>query len=170
MSTILSPNKGIPSLATARMQCWALLLSAYTYDISYKPTKLHGSADAMSRLPLSINEKIGGVCFDSIFNLGQLEALPLTAKQLALATCIECILSKVLRHTQTSWPSSVPHKHKPYFNHKHELTIEGNCVMWGIHVLVPLKYRSNVLNELHQDHPGVSRMKAIMRSHVDSQE
>ena len=44
-----------------------------------------------SRPPLSTNEKIGGVCFDSIFNLGQLEALPLTAKQLALATSTDSI-------------------------------------------------------------------------------
>ena len=58
LSTILSPNKGIPSLAAARMQRWALLLSAYTYDISYRPTKLHANADALSRLPLSTNEKM----------------------------------------------------------------------------------------------------------------
>ena len=80
-SLITDPNKGIPSLAAARMQRWALLLSAYTYDISYRPTKLHANADALSRLPLSTNEKIESVCFDSIFNLGQLEALPLIATQ-----------------------------------------------------------------------------------------
>ena len=96
--------------------------------------------------------------------MGQLEALPLTAKQLALATSTDSILSKVFRYTQTGWPSSVPHELKPYFNRKHELTIEGNCVMWGIRVLVPIKYRSKVLNELHQDHPVISRMKAIARS------
>ena len=55
LSTSLSPNKGIPSLAATRMQHWALLLSAYTYDISYRPTKLHANADALSRLPLSNN-------------------------------------------------------------------------------------------------------------------
>ena len=102
MAIILSPNKGIPSLAAARMQCWALLLSAYTYDISYRPT---ANTDTLSRLPLSTNEKIGGVCFDSIFNLGQLEALPLTAKQLALATSTDSILSMLLRYTQTGWPT-----------------------------------------------------------------
>ena len=34
------------------MQRWALLLLAYTYDISYCPTKSHANADALSRLPL----------------------------------------------------------------------------------------------------------------------
>ena len=46
--------------------------------------KLHANADALSRLPLSTNEKIESVCFDSIFNLGQLEALPLIATQLKI--------------------------------------------------------------------------------------
>ena len=130
MAIILSPNKGIPSLAAARMQCWALLLSAYTYDISYdisyRPT---ANTDTLSRLPLSTNEKIGGVCFDSIFNLGQLEALPLTAKQLVLATSTDSNFVHVTQIYPNRLTYSVPHELKPYFNHKHELTIGGNCVM-----------------------------------------
>ena len=59
LSIILSPNKGIRSLAAARMQRWALLLSAYTYDISYRPTKLHAIADALSRLLCPLMRKLG---------------------------------------------------------------------------------------------------------------
>ena len=40
------PKKGISTLAAARLQCWTILLSAYTYDIVYRPTKLHANADA----------------------------------------------------------------------------------------------------------------------------
>ena len=32
---ILGPKKHIPTLAALRMQCWALLLSAYNYQIEY---------------------------------------------------------------------------------------------------------------------------------------
>ena len=78
LCAILGPKKGIPTLAAARLQRWAILLSAYTYDIEYRPTELHGNADALSRLPLPTNETEKGVCFDSIFNLSQLEALPIT--------------------------------------------------------------------------------------------
>ena len=48
-------------------------------------------------LPLSSNEKIGGVCFDSVFNSDQLEALSLTVKQLA---SVDYILSKVIGYTK----------------------------------------------------------------------
>ena len=48
LTTILSPHKGIPSLAAARLQRWAIILSAYKYDIEFKCTQLHGNADALS--------------------------------------------------------------------------------------------------------------------------
>ena len=84
--TILNPTKGIPPLSAARMQRWALLLSAYSYTITYRATKLHGNADALSRLPLKAEitkEDHSYVSYDSVFNLGQREALPVTAKLLA---------------------------------------------------------------------------------------
>ena len=40
-----------PPLA-ARLQRWALLLSAYRYNIEFKPTLAHANADGLSRLPL----------------------------------------------------------------------------------------------------------------------
>ena len=34
--TILGPKQGIPSLAAARLQCWAILLTGYCYKIEFK--------------------------------------------------------------------------------------------------------------------------------------
>ena len=39
-------------MAASRIQCWALMLSAYEYAIIYRPGKDQGHADALSRLPL----------------------------------------------------------------------------------------------------------------------
>ena len=52
LTTILSPKRGIPSLAAARLQRWAIILSAYWYDIEFQYTQDHGNADGLSRLPL----------------------------------------------------------------------------------------------------------------------
>ena len=54
LTTILGPKKGIPSLAAVRLQRWAILLSAYDYNIHYKSTTEHGNVDGLSKLPLPI--------------------------------------------------------------------------------------------------------------------
>ena len=50
---ILSEDKGIPPMATARIQIWAILLSAYTYSLQYRPGNKNDNADFMSRFPLT---------------------------------------------------------------------------------------------------------------------
>ena len=51
LTTILGPKQGIPPLAAARVQRWAPLLSAYSYEICFRPTVAHSNADGLSRLP-----------------------------------------------------------------------------------------------------------------------
>ncbi len=50
-TVILGPKKGVPPLAAAGLQRWALIQSAYDFHIEYKPTKAHANADGLSRLP-----------------------------------------------------------------------------------------------------------------------
>ena len=38
--------------------------------------------------------------------------------------------------------------------------------MWGIRVIIPSKHRAHILQELHRDHPGCSRMKSVARSYL----
>lgn len=49
---------------------------------------------------------------------------------------------------------------------KNELSIQNGCVLWGARVVLPQPGRDSVLRQLHQCHPGVSRMKALARSYV----
>ena len=55
---------------------------------------------------------------------------------------------------------------KPYFNRREELSLENDCVLWGIRVVVPKKLQNRVLEELHQTHLGIAKTKALARSHV----
>ena len=168
LTTLLGPKKGIPSLAAARLQRWALLLAAYSYDIEFKPTQRHGNADGLSRLPLKTATLTAARFSDpvTLFNIAQVEALPITAKQVQSATRQDPVLSKVLHFTRSGWPSQVPETLVPYSRRRQELAIEDGCLMWGIRVVIPKKLREAILQQLHQDHPGISRMKAVARSHV----
>ncbi len=77
LTSILGPKKGIPPLAAARLQRWAVLLSAYSYTVEFKTTQQHANADSLSRLPLSgANLPMEP---DS-FMVGQLQALPVTTE------------------------------------------------------------------------------------------
>ena len=85
LTTILNPRKGIPSLAAARLQCWAIILSAYLYEIEFKCTQDHGNADGLSRLPLP-NVKSPKSNPADVFTVAQLDSLPVTAEHLGKAT------------------------------------------------------------------------------------
>ena len=47
----LSEDKGILPMTTARIQRWAILLSAYNNSLQYHPGNKNGNADFMSRFP-----------------------------------------------------------------------------------------------------------------------
>ena len=50
---LLNENKAVPAMASARLQRWALTLSAYHYTISYRPGEKIANSDGLSRLTLA---------------------------------------------------------------------------------------------------------------------
>ena len=164
LTSILGQKREIPPLAAARLQRWALILAAYQYNIQYKPTKEHGNADGLSRLPLQTEEVVETEA--TVFNIKRMEALPVTVAEIKRGTRSDPILSKVLRYTKRGWPLGKPRQHlKPYYDRRLELSVEEDCILWGVRVVVPSKFQSRVLDELHDTHPGIVRMKAIARSY-----
>ena len=166
LTTILGPKKGIPPLAAARLQRWAWILSAYTYQIEFCPTGDHGNADGLSRLPLCIAPPDDPNSDPRVFNISQMEALPVTVRQLRAATSSDRMLSKVYRYTKGNWPNQVPATLRPFLTRRNELTVEEGCLLWGFRVVIPQSLRQKLLQELHKDHPGVTRMKSVARSYM----
>ena len=161
---ILGPKKAIPALAAARLQRWAILLSAYSYDIAYKSSSNHNNADGLSRLPLPESDCTSSI--PSCFNLAQIQALPVSSTSIQRASRTDPILSKVIQYTRKGWPVRVSDAFKPFSTRRNELTVEGNCLLWGTRVVIPKRLQATLLEELHRDHPGVSRMKALARSYL----
>ena len=138
-------------MAAARLQRWALLLSAYTYDVEFKHTQDHGNADGLSRLPQGTRH---APSTNSAFVIGQIQALPVTAEKLSSATRQDPVLSKVHQFSRQGWPSSTDEDLKPYQICEQELSTQGQIL------------RTGIMQELHRHHPGIVRMKALARSYL----
>ena len=162
LTTIFGPKRGIPTMAAARMQRWALLLAAYSYTIKYRPTQAHGNADALSRLPMPDTTAVGNPTDPTVFNLAQIAALPVDSTALITATEADQVLSQVLKALRKGWPAAVPDELLPYWRKRDELAVEGDTVFWGIRVIIPRELQPKILSELHHGHPGVVRMKALV--------
>lgn len=96
---IFGSKVGIPPIAATRLQRWALMLSAYNYTIVYKPGVSHANEDGLSRLPIDQEKPSGAELQNVSFNLYQLSMLPLTAKQLRVASRTDPELARVLHFT-----------------------------------------------------------------------
>ncbi|VDI12898.1 Hypothetical predicted protein [Mytilus galloprovincialis] len=55
---------------------------------------------------------------------------------------------------------------KPYFSRKTELSVFDSCLLWGNRVVIPNPGRDIILQELHEGHQGISRMKVLARGYV----
>ncbi|XP_035806354.2 uncharacterized protein K02A2.6-like [Amphiprion ocellaris] len=164
---LFSESKGISPMASARVQRWALTLSAYQYRILYKAGSENANADAFSRLPLPDTPSLCSLPPETVFLLERLSTSLVTAKQIKMWTDRDPVLSQVKRWLMQGWPAAVEQEElKPYARRQQELSVQDGCVLWGSRVTVPPPGRAQIMEVLHEAHPGVSRMKSLARSFV----
>ena len=52
------------------------------------------------------------------------------------------------------------------YKQTHELSCDDGCILWSIRVIVPTVHRSMFMEELHETHPDISRIKGLARNYV----
>ena len=164
---LLNPERATPLMASSRMQRWALTLLAYEYELIYRPGEQNGNADALSRLPLPVVPETTPIPGDIVHLLETINTSPVDATKVKLWTTRDPVLSQVLQFVLHGWPMAVDEEAlKPYFARREELSVHAGCLLWGTRVVIPPQGREEVLNILHQSHPGIVRMKSLARSYV----
>ena len=163
---LFSEDSGIPTLASARLQRWALTLGAYDYTIRYKPGSYHSNADMLRRLPLPSCPPDTPPPADNLLAICMLESLPVTAKDVKHWTSRDPVLSRVRLMLFSGWKDTTDDNLRPYQKRQHELSLQDGCVLLGSRVVIPPPGREKILEELHEGHPGISRMKSLARSFV----
>ena len=158
-------------MASSRVQQWALTLSAYNYSIVFRPGKLQGNADALSRLPLPVSPSELPIPGDTVLLLEALDLSeePISASTIKSLTNKDPILSRVrgmVQHGTWSSASSEDPTFRPFKQHDLELSVQDGCILWGNRVVVPEAAREAVIKILHDAHPGITRMKSLARGVV----
>ena len=164
---IYGETKGIPQMASARIQRWALTLSAYDYTLRYKAGSTHQNADALSRLPVNGSPETTPLPGDLVLLLEYIDSSPITTHDIEMWTKRDPVLSKVLQHVQGGWNDECDDEtQRPYFRRRHELSTQDGILLWGSRIVVPPQGRNAILKQLHEGHPGMSRIKQVARSFV----
>ena len=153
---ILGPKEGVPPLAAARLQRWALILSAYIYTLEYTSGVNNKEADMLSRLPIPVDVVDPN---EEIYTIDFCEHLPVTATEVATETRQDPVMRRAYEFTLSGWKPQAPQELQPYARRADELTVENGCLLIGNRVIIPPELRSGVLEELHEGHLGVNRMR-----------
>ncbi|XP_043944941.1 uncharacterized protein K02A2.6-like [Protopterus annectens] len=161
--SLFNEMKAVPQMVSPRIQRWAVTLRAYEYEIVYKPGKHHSNADALSRLPLPgplQREEME----DRVLMMENITLV--SAKELSEWTRKDPVLARVFQWVQQGWTTQQPDPvFRPYEVRKTELSVQDGCVLWGARVIIPPPGRRALLQQLHQGHVGITRMKALAQSY-----
>ena len=164
LTKILGPKTDVPTLAALRLQRWSLILMTYNYDVKYKRSEDHANADYLSRAPVDIAKENMEA---EVNYFSHTDKLPIHARDIKEATRKDRILAKVLEFTMNGWPNHVDDDELlPFYTRRHELSCDQGCLLWGMRVIIPQKLQERMLEELHIEHVGIVRMKALARSYL----
>ena len=164
---LFKADKAVPTMASPRIQRWALLLAAYDYELVYKEGQNHGNTDGLGRLPLPDTIARVPTPGETILLTDRLETLQVGAGHIADWTASDPVLQQVLRRVHHGWGDKCPDKSlKSYYLRKDELSTHNGCILWGNRVVIPARGQQQLLEDLHNTHPGIVRMKSLARCYL----
>ena len=169
LTHIFNESRATPSMASGRIQRWALTSGGYDYSIQYREGKNMANADALSRLPLKTLPVEVPRPPELVHLMEHLDSTPLTCTQIRIWTDHDPTLSRVRKWLQEGWPAqdqTDKQDLQPFYQQRDELRSEEGCVLWVTRVVIPKKGRSRALNLLHESHAGIVRMKSLARRYM----
>ena len=104
---------------------------------------------------------------ENLVFLTDLVESPVTSLDVKNESAIDPIITRVIHYVLLGWPTekALSPAFDPYKNHKEELSIYQGFLIWDNRVLIPETLQLNLLESLHEAHPGISRMKSLASSY-----
>ena len=165
---LFSEKKETAKLAASRLVRWSIQLSAYNYEMIYRPGSKHQNCDALSRLPASPAPREVPIPSDTVHLMRCLEeGSSLTFSRIEKASRRDPVIGSVLVKLRTGWSGSPESLEEgTFYSRRYELGTQGDCLMWGSRVVIPKSLRKEALEILHSIHQGMSRTKQLARSYL----
>lgn len=162
---LLGHDRGILQQCSPRVLRWALTLSAHQYRMVYRPGAQLGNADGLSRLPMPVTPALE-VREGDLLMLEKAYPSLLSAVAMTQATGRDPVLTSVREALRSGRRLPDTRELQHCARKMEECSVQDGCVLWGNRVVVPGTLRPQVINMLHESHPGIEKMKMVARSHV----
>lgn len=167
--SIFNCKTGISMTSALRLQRYAIILSAYNYVVQYTSGENNVAADYFSRAPLNdVMSNTDGV-YDKYCSLNFLNASSpaVSLSSVQQATENDKVLQTVFKYMLRGWPRKIKCSSVlPYFRCKSDLQVENGCLLRGPKVVIPHSLTHRMLDELHNSHLGIVKMKLNARSRM----
>ena len=139
LTHLFGRNAAVLTMASPRVRCWALTLSAYNYNIQYKKGQDDSNADALSCLPLPDLPRRRHVPEELILMIGMLDSDQiLNTDVIRRETRSEPVLSQVLQWVQWGWPPKDPGGvYGLHYTRRYEISLKDDGLLWGSRVIIP---------------------------------
>ena len=90
----------------------------------------------------------------------------MTAECVVAETRKDKTLKQVMQNVRHEWNNNPSSVLLPYFQRRHELTIENDMLLWGDRMIIPELLREILLKDLHGEHLGIVRSKQLARIYL----
>ena len=158
-------DRPIPPMASGQIQLWALTMANYEYQLQFKAGKKNCNADGMSRLPVPGAHCPSPQPAEVVLSMSVIDATPATAAKVAQWTskdpslslvqiCPGRLASRGAQGLTVIEPTST------------RVIQYGRMLAAGIARHHSTPGREQLLQALHEGHPGITRMKALARSYT----
>ena len=165
--TIFGSKKGIPTHTANRLQRWSIILLNYNFKMEYISSKNIGHADGLSRLIRKCAEPLEDTVIAALREEKELSGLlcntirelPVTLDDINKAAETDEFIVKMKKQVQLNEKSEKDLKISPF-------SICSQTLMYADRVVILTTLQRSILKEFHSGHPGMSRMKVLMRGYT----
>ena len=96
-----------------------------------------------------------------------IDNLPVSFQSVQEASKEDPIIMEVMRYHLSKWPATFSSTTmRELFKRRNELSIIDDVLLFGDRIVIPESLRHRILEQFHNGHPGMSRMKSLMRAYA----